>query len=383
MKTVYLDNAATTPMRAQVIEVIKESIGLLYANPSASYAAGRQSKAAIEAARKEIAFCLGVDATEIIFTSGGTESNNLILQTAIKDIGVQHIITSKIEHHAVLKTVGVLSEQYGVKVSYLPILPEGEVCLQTLAKLLASIKEKVLVSLLHINNEIGTVLNLDRVGALCKENNALFHTDTVQSVGCTLLDIKKSDIHFASASAHKFYGPKGVGFAIIKKNIGAKALIHGGEQERGLRAGTEAIHQIIGMASALKLCYKTLDEDKSYILNIKTYAIECFKKEIEGVRFNALSDKNSRKHNLLNICFPVSNEKANMILFQLDMVGICCSRGSACQSGSNKPSHVLAAFLTQEKLALTSLRFSFSIYTTKEDIDYAVAMIKQVLAKYA
>lgn len=380
MKTVYLDNAATTRMRPDVLEVITQSMEELYANPSSSYAIGRQSKAAIEAARKQIAQSLGVEAAEIVFTSGGTEANNLILQTAIKDIGVTHIITSKIEHHAVLKTVEVLSIQYGIKVSYVPILPDGELCLETLANLLASSKEKVMVSLLHSNNEIGTILNLEKVGKLCLEHNALFHSDTVQSIGH--LNLHVNNVHFATASAHKFYGPKGVGFAIVRKNLGAKALINGGEQERGLRAGTEAIHQILGMAAALKLCYDNLEEERAYVYKIKTYAIDSLKRGINEISFNANSDDDSRKYNLINVCLPVTNEKANTLLFQLDMAGICCSRGSACQSGSNKPSHVLAEFLTPNKLAQTSLRFSFSIYNTIEDIDYMVSTLKDVLAKY-
>ncbi len=383
MKTVYLDNAATTPMRPEVLELVTQSMQELYANPSSSYAIGRQSKAAIEAARKQIAIYIGVEAAEIIFTSGGTEANNLILQTAIKDLGVQHIITSKIEHHAVLKTVEVLSIQYGIKVSYVPILPDGELCLETLTNLLVTSKEKVMVSLLYINNEIGTILNIEKVGKLCMEYNALFHSDTVQSIGHLDLNITTTNMHFATASAHKFYGPKGVGFAMVRKNLGAKSLINGGEQERGLRAGTEAIHQIVGMAAALKLCYDNLEEERAYVYKIKTYAIESLKREINGISFNANSDDDSRKYNLINVCLPVTNEKANTLLFQLDMAGICCSRGSACQSGSNKPSHVLAEFLTPNKLAQTSLRFSFSIYTTIEDIDYMVSSLKDVLAKYA
>ena len=383
MKTVYLDNAATTPMRPQVLKAVTHSMEQLYANPSASYALGRQSKAAIETARKQIATYIGVEAAEIIFTSGGTEANNLILTTAVRDLGVTHIITSKIEHHAVLKVIEVLDKQYPIKVSYLPVLPEGEVCLETLASLLASAEEKVLVSLLHINNEIGTILNLDEVGALCEKHNALFHSDTVQSIGHVPLNIKKSQIHFATASAHKFYGPKGIGFAVVQKNLGAKSLLYGGEQERGLRAGTEAIHQIVGMSEALKLSCDSIKEETAYVLSIKSYAIQSFKNEIPSVNFNALSDTNTRKYNLLNVCLPIANEKANMVLFQLDMAGICCSRGSACQSGSNKPSHVLTEFLTPEKLALTSLRFSFSIYTTQEDIDYMITILNGILAKHS
>lgn len=381
MKTVYLDNAATTPMRPQVLKTVIKSMEQLYANPSASYAVGRTSKAAIESARKQIANYIGVEAAEIIFTSGGTEANNFILNTAVRDLGITHIITSKIEHHAVIKVVNHLVKQYNIKVSYLPILPEGEVCLETLTNLLASAEEKVLVSLLHTNNEIGTILDVAKVGELCQLHNALFHSDTVQTIGHAPLNIREKQIHFATASAHKFYGPKGIGFAVVQKNIGAKPLMYGGEQERGLRAGTEAIHQIVGMAEALKLSYDNSKGDTDYILSIKAYAIQSFKNEIPGISFNALSDSKTRKYNLLNVCLPYPIEKANMMLFQLDMAGICCSRGSACQSGSNKPSHVLVEFLTPEKLALSSLRFSFSIYTKKVDVDYLITTLKQILAK--
>ena len=381
METIYLDNAATTPIRPEVIEVIARNMEQLYGNPSASYAIGRQSKSIIESARKQIASLIGVEASEIIFTSGGTESNNLILHTAVKDLGVTHIITSKIEHHAVLKVVEKLLKEYAIKVSYIPILSGGEVCLKTLTSLLASGQEKVLVSLLHVNNEIGTILDVSKVGKICQEHNALFHSDTVQSIGHFPLNITESHIHFAAASAHKFYGPKGIGFAVIRKNLGARALIHGGEQERGLRAGTESTHQIAGMEEALKLSYNNIIEETSYILNIKKYAIEKLKKEIPDISFNALSDHDTRNYNLLNICIPISNEKANTILFQLDMLGICCSRGSACQSGSNKPSHVLVEFLSPEKLARTSLRFSFSIYTTKKEIDYLISSLNKLLTQ--
>ena len=380
MKTVYLDNAATTPIRPEVIEVIITSMEQLYANASATYSIGRKSKAAIEGARKQIAQYIGVEASEVIFTSGGTEANNIILNTCLKDLGVKHIITSKIEHHAVLKTIEVLANQYKVKVSYLPILPCGEVCLETLTNKLASAEEKVLVSLMHINNEIGTILNMSTVGKLCETHNALFHSDTVQAVGHIPLELN-NNIHFATASAHKFYGPKGIGFAVIKKNLGVKPLFYGGEQERGLRAGTEATHQIVGMAEALKICTNNYVKDLEYVLAIKEYAIEAFKNNINDVSFNANSDRIDRKHSMLNVCLPVSNEKASIILFQLDMVGVCCSRGSACQSGSNKPSHVLVEFLTPDKLKLTSLRFSFSIFTTKKDIDYLIDSLKKILAQ--
>jgi len=242
MKTVYLDNAATTPMRSNVIKTITESMNNLYANASATYSTGRKVKASIEIVRKQIAKSIGVNASEIFFTSGGTEANNIILNTAVKDLGITHVITTKIEHHAVLKTIQFLKEQYTIKVSYLPILPSGDVCLKSLAYILGSNEEKALVSLMHVNNEIGTITDIDQVGELCEINNAYFHTDTVQTIGHLPIDLNKSKVHFATASAHKFYGPKGIGFAVIKNNLGAKPLFYGGEQERGIRPGTEATH---------------------------------------------------------------------------------------------------------------------------------------------
>ena len=381
MRTVYLDNAATTPIKKEVINKITSSMEQLYANASATYAIGRKAKASLEASRKQIALSIGVNASEIVFTSGGTEANNLILNTAVKDLEVRHIITSKIEHHAVLKTIDSLKESYSIKVTYLPVLPSGDICIHTLEKVLSTSIDKVLVSLMHINNEIGAIIDLDQVGKLCENFKAFFHTDTVQTIGHLPLNLNKSKVHFATASAHKFYGPKGIGFAVIKNNLGAKSLFYGGEQERGLRPGTEAIHQISGMAEALKLCDENREGDSKYISEIKEYAVSSLKNKIEGVCFNGESEKIERKHTILNVCLPITNEKASIILFQLDMAGICCSRGSACQSGSNKPSHVLAEFLTAEKLALSSLRFSFSVYTTKEDIDYLIENLIKILAK--
>ncbi|WP_010521789.1 cysteine desulfurase family protein [Aquimarina agarivorans] len=381
MKKVYLDNAATTPMRPEVIKKVQESMTNFYANPSATYAIGRTSKAAMEAARKEIASLVDADASEIIITSGGTEANNLILNSAVRDLGVSHIITTKIEHHAVLKTIEALQLRYAVKISYVSLLPNGDVNTTDLLNLLEGNGHKTLVSLMHINNEIGSILDLKTIGTLCKNNKALFHTDTVQSVGHFTINFKKVNVDFATASAHKFYGPKGVGFAYIKKNSGIKALQFGGEQERGLRAGTEALHQIEGMATALNLAYENLETETKSIKKIKDYAINQLQTNFEKITFNADSEKLNHNYNLLNVCLPISKEKASTVLFKLDLQGIYCSRGSACQSGSNKPSHVLAAVLPIEKLEKTSLRFSFSIYTTTDDIDALVKALKVVLTE--
>ena len=376
MKTVYLDNAATTPMRPEVIQKITESMQTNYANASATYAIGRKSKAVLESARKQIAKFVKVDPTEIIFTSGGTEANNLILNSCVRDLGVTHIITSKIEHHAVLKTVQALQKYFNITVSYVEILSTGDICIDSLKKLLEKNDQKTLVSLLHINNEIGSIINLETISKLCNKYNALFHSDTVQSVGHYPLSITNSGVHFATASAHKFYGPKGIGFAVINKKSGLKSLQFGGEQERGLRAGTEAIPQIEGMLLALNLAYQNLDKEREYITELKNYTISEIKKHLPEIKFNAQTDQDHRNYNLLNLRLPISSEKASITLFKLDMEGICASRGSACQSGSNKPSHVLAEFQTKQDLANTSLRFSFSIYNTKSDIDRLIEVLK-------
>jgi len=379
MKIVYLDNAATTKMHPEIIECIMQSMQQIYANASSTYSIGRKAKAEIELIRKKIAKYIGVSSSEIVFTSGGTEANNLILQTVIRDLGVKRIITSKIEHHAVLKTIEVLAGQYNVIVDYVDFTKDGDISLQSVEQLLKAADSTTLVSLMHINNEIGTILDLKAVGDLCEVYKAYFHTDTVQSIGHYQLDLGISKVHFATASAHKFYGPKGVGFAYVRQNLKAQPSQYGGEQERGLRAGTEAVSLIVGMGMALDIGYENLEKDREYITSIKIYAIEQLEKHIPTIRFNAGSNLTNRNYNLLSVCLPIPKEKASTVLFQLDLAGICCSRGSACQSGSNKPSHVLKEVLSKDKLNFTSLRFSFSIDTTKQEIDYLVTQLLKLV----
>jgi len=380
MKTVYLDNSATTQMRPEVIETITRVMHEVYANASSTYSIGRKAKSEIELVRKNIAQSIGVSSSEIVFTSGGTEANNLILNSLIRDLGVKRIITSKIEHHAVLNTIEVLSSQYNVVVEYVNFTEEGDISIESIKKLLEVSDELTLVSLMHINNEIGTILDLEVVGNLCETYNAYFHSDTVQSVGHYKLDLKKAKVHFATASTHKFYGPKGIGFAYLQQNLKVKSSQYGGEQERGLRAGTEAVPLIVAMGEALEKSYSELKKDQNHIASIKEYAALKLLEQIPEIKFNAESNRGDRNYNLLNVCLPVSSEKASTILFQLDLVGICCSRGSACQSGSNKPSHVLAEILPKEKLKFTSLRLSFSIYTTKNEIDYLVEQLQKLVS---
>jgi cysteine desulfurase len=376
MTHVYLDNAATTQIRDEIIDAMTQVMKQHYGNASSTHSFGRSSKSLIEKSRKTIASYLNASAGEIVFTSGGTEADNLVLRSAVRDLQVQHIITSRIEHHAVLHTVEQLQKEYHISISYVNIDVTGQVDFSHLEELLQNPK-KTLVSLMHVNNEIGNLLDIQRVADLCKANKALFHSDTVQSIGHYELDLQKTPVDFLAASAHKFHGPKGVGFAFIRKNSGLKPLIFGGEQERGLRAGTESVHNIVGIEEALKLAYSNLETERAYIEDLKRYFIDKLKEAIPGVTFNGCSgDMKTSTYTLVNVCLPVSVEKSAMLLFQLDLKGIACSKGSACQSGSTQGSHVLAELLSDADLQKPSIRFSFSSYNTKEELDYVIEILK-------
>jgi cysteine desulfurase len=374
MKKVYLDNASTTAIRPEVIQEMTKVMTEDFGNPSSTHSFGRNAKSILELSRKSIAKHLNTSAQEIIFTSCGTEANNWILRSAVKDLKVKRIITSKIEHHAVLYTLLALQSEYGIQVDYVAVKPNGEIDITDLVELLSQ-ETKTLVSLMHVNNEIGTVLDLERVGRICKQYNVLFHSDTVQSIGKTEIDLQTIPIDFIVASAHKFHGPKGVGFAFVRKNSGLQPIFYGGEQEKGLRAGTEALHQIAGMAKALDHSYTNLETERAYISELKNYLIT--KLEIEFPAF-AINGNVDGFYNILNVLLPFSEDKTAMILFHLDMKGIAVSRGSACQSGTIKPSHVLAEMLSSEDLKKPSLRISFSHYNTKEDIDLLIEALKSI-----
>lgn len=382
MEKVYLDNAATTQMREEVVDRMAEVMKNVYGNPSSTHAFGRSAKTLIEQARKTVAGILNVAPSEIIFTSGGTEADNLVLNSAVRDLGVKRIITSRIEHHAVLYTLNKLHDVHGVELEYVKLDSCGNVDLEHLQELLTTSDKKTLVSLMHVNNEVGNLLDLKKTGEICKAHQALFHSDTVQSVGHYELDLSKANVDFTAVSAHKFHGPKGVGFAYIRKNSGLQPLIFGGEQERGFRAGTESVHNIVGLEEALKLAYKNLDEEREYITSLKRHFIELIKKDIPEAKFNGeCDDFENSTYTLVNVCLPMTSEKALMLLFQLDLNGIACSKGSACQSGSDKGSHVLNAFLPEEDLKKPSLRFSFSMYNTKEEVEYVVKVLKDFIEK--
>ncbi|AUC78094.1 cysteine desulfurase [Nonlabens sp. MB-3u-79] len=380
MKHVYLDSAATTQMRPEVITRMTEVMSEVHGNPSSTHKFGRSAKSLVETARKNIAAQLNVTAAEIIFTSGGTEADNLAIHSCVRDLGVERIITTSIEHHAVIYIVDYCAEKYGTEVAHVKLKECGTPNYIDLEHLLSSSDKKTLVSLMHINNEIGNKLDIDRVGTLCKKYNALFHSDCVQSVGHYEMDLAKLPVDFTAVSAHKFHGPKGVGFAFIRKGTGLKPIILGGSQERGIRAGTESVHNIVGMDLAMKMAYDNLEEDRAYVLDLKNYFKNQLEAHVPGVKFNGnCSDHENSTYTLLNVCLPCPADKAAMLLFTMDLKGIACSKGSACQSGSQKGSHVLTSVLSEEDLNKPSLRFSFSIYNTKEELDYVVGVLKEYL----
>lgn len=373
MKKIYLDNAATTPLRPEVIQTIINTLENDFGNPSSTHSFGRSGKTIVETARKTIAKHLNCSAQEIIFTANATEGTNWILREMVKNHNIKKIITSKIEHHATLYTVLNLQKEFGIDVEYVKVLPNGTLDLFDLERKLDS-EIPTLVTLMHVNNEIGTVLDLDRVASICQKYNAVFHCDTVQSIGKVKIDLDKTPIDFLVASAHKFHGPKGIGFAFIRKNRIMQPMLFGGEQEKGLRAGTEAVHQIAGMAKAFDLAHEFLTEETEYIAELKRYCIEQLQNNFDGIVING----ENTFYNILNVLLPFSEEKTAMILFNLDMKGIAVSRGSACQSGSVKPSHVLAEFLSEENTKKPSLRISFSHFNTKEEIDIFIESLKTI-----
>ncbi|KAB1154698.1 cysteine desulfurase [Tenacibaculum aiptasiae] len=377
MKNVYLDNAATTPMLPEVVEVMRQSMIDNFGNPSSTHQFGRKAKAAVETARKNIAKQFNVSSNEIYFTAGGTEADNLVLYNAVLNIGVTRIVTSKIEHHAVLHTVEYLKKSYNIEVDYVDVDEKGNISLSGLEEILKRSKEKTLVSLMYVNNEIGNLLPVDDVVLLCEKYQAYFHSDTVQAIGHYKIDLKKTPIDFIAVSAHKFHGPKGVGFVYVKKGVPLKPILHGGNQEKGARSSTENVHAILGMEKALSVSCEGLEDDKKSIEEVKSYLISELKAYFKGVEFNGeSSDLKKSSYTILNVRFPV-NEK--MLLFNLDLAGVAVSGGSACQSGASKGSHVLSAFLSEKDSKKTSVRFSFSKLTTIQDIDFAIEKIKNSL----
>ncbi len=378
MNKIYFDNAATTQIDSEVIDVITNSMREVYGNPSSTHQFGRSAKSMVEKVRKNIAKRLNVTASELVFTAGGSEADNLILYNAVTNLGVKRIITSKIEHHAVLHTVESLENEYAIKIEYVNLLADGTIDTNHLETLLTTDDSKTLVSLMYVNNEIGNILDVMRVSQLCQENNALFHSDSVQAIGHYHVDLQEIPIDFMVASAHKFHGPKGVGFAYFKKGFGIKPILTGGNQERGARAGTENIHSILGMDKALELAYQNLDNDIKNIQNLKDYFIEQLQFSFPTIAFNGTTNTMNSSYAILNVRF---SKTSAMLLFTLDIKGIATSGGSACQSGSLGGSHVLNAILSEDEATKTSVRFSFSKHNTKEEVDTVIAILKDVLSK--
>lgn len=378
MRQIYLDNAATTPLRDEVIRDMQQALTDCFGNPSSTHAFGRTAKTGIEQARKTIATRLGARPGEIIFTSGGTEADNMILRGAVRDLGVQTLITTRIEHHAVLHTAEALEREQGVRLVFLPLDGHGNPDLNVLDELLQADDSKKLVSLMHVNNEIGNLVDLEAVGELCRQAGALLHSDTVQSVGHYPLDLQQLPVDFATAAAHKFHGPKGIGFAFIRRNTGLGPFIVGGAQERGFRAGTEPYHNIVGMETAFKVAYENLDAERAQVQGLKDYFIGRLREAIPGVAFNGLSaDAQGSTYTLVNVRLPLSEAQGQLLLFHLDLKGIACSKGSACQSGSDSGSHVLNQILGEEQRKQPSLRFSFSHANTRDELDYTVSVLKE------
>ncbi len=372
---VYLDNAATTRLDDKVFDAMVPFMKEEYGNPSSIHAFGRKTRSAIEVARKTVAKLLNVSPAEIFFTSGGTEADNMAINQSIDTLGITHAITSKIEHHAVEHTLQILEKAGKVKLSWVNVDEKGNVDLNHLEELLKT-NERSLVSLMHANNEIGTLLPLERVGEICEKYDAIFHSDTVQTMGHYPMDLQKVKVHFVTCAAHKFHGPKGVGFLYIKHNVKIKPMILGGAQERNMRGGTECTQGIIGLAKALEICYNEMDEHIAHIQGLKNYMKEQLEKAIPGIEFNGETGNANSLYTVLNCRFP-AHPDAEMMLFNLDIAGIAASGGSACSSGSNQGSHVLRGIGTDTSRA--SIRFSFSKYNTKEEIDYTIEKLKAMM----
>ncbi|MEO5645835.1 MAG: cysteine desulfurase family protein [Bacteroidia bacterium] len=370
---VYFDNAATTALDKEVLDAMIPLMTEHYGNPSSIHAWGRQTRALLEQSRKTVARLLDCSPSEIFFTSGGTEADNMAIRCSIEGLGLKHAITSPLEHHAVLHTLESMADKGQIKLSMVKITADGHVDMDHLEELLKN-NERSFVSLMHANNEIGNLLPLKKAGELCKKYNAIFHSDTVQTVGHYTIDVKDMNLHFLNCAAHKFHGPKGVGFIYISSDINIAPLIFGGAQERNMRGGTENVYGIIGLAKAMEIAYRDLAKHQEYILSLKNYMIEQLEKHLPGVTFNGDAKGNSL-YTVLNVCLPPT-ENAEMLVFNLDINGIAASAGSACSSGSNVGSHVLRAIGTD--MSRPSVRFSFSKNNTKEEVDYAVAKLKEI-----
>lgn len=372
---VYLDNAASTPMDPEVLEAMKPFFLDNFGNPSSTHAHGRTLRNAIEESRRTIAKHLGCTAGEICFTSGGTEADNMAIKGSIEAYGITHVISTAIEHHAVSHTLEHLAKQGKIKLSLLSLGPKGDIDLEELRSLLAN-NPRSLVSLMHANNELGTLYDIHAIGDICKEYDALFHSDTVQSMCNIPYDLANTPVDFITASAHKFYGPKGVGFLFVRKGIKLAGLIEGGSQERNKRAGTENVAFIVGMAAALDKCYKNYESKNQKLWDLKNYMKTRLLETFPGVSFNGETEVGQSLPTVLNVSLPC-NDKDCMLLFNLDIVGICVSGGSACSSGATMGSFVLREIGVEGTSLQNAVRFSFGVQNKREEIDYVIEKLKE------
>ena len=372
---IYFDNAATTPLDPQVLEAMMPYLTTHFGNPSSIYSYGRESRLAIENARKTVARILNAHPAEIFFTSGGTESSNTAINAAVRDLGCTHIITSPIEHHATLHTVEFHHCNHQVSLSYVNILQDGHIDVEHLEQLLAESEEKTLVTLMHANNEIGNMIDIFQVGDLCMKYNAIFHSDTVQTIGHFPFNLRGTPVHFITGAGHKFHGPKGVGMLYVNENIKIHPLVHGGSQERNMRAGTENLYGIVGFAKALEVATSEFETAGADVRNLKLYMMEQLQQHIDGVSFNG--DPQGRSlYTVLSVSFP-KTEKSEMILYNMDINHICASGGSACTSGADAGSHVIRAINNNPNQI--TVRFSFSKYNTKQEVDQVITILKDLI----
>ncbi|GJM34613.1 MAG: cysteine desulfurase [Saprospiraceae bacterium] len=379
MNRIFLDNAATTPIDEAVLSVMTTALRENFGNPSSIHAEGRSSRAAIEQARKAVAHYIGASIGEIFFTSGGTESNNMVLKCAVRDLGVQRVISSPIEHHCVLHTLQTLQKTTEVEIVMLSLDEKGRIDAQELEQLLKDESRKTMVSLMHSNNEIGTMIDLDAIAELCESYGAYFHSDTVQTMGYFPINVSKTRIGFLSGSAHKFYGPKGVGFIYINSDNMIKPFVDGGSQERNMRGGTENLHGIIGLAKALELAYENREKRQQKIQSLKTYLKEGLESNFGDIQFNG--DPEGLSHyKVLSVSFPAS-PKSDLLLLNLDIAGISVSGGSACSSGVDTGSHVINALHPES--SRKTIRFSFSYHNTLEEIKVVLAKLKEIMPELA
>ncbi|MGF7082629.1 cysteine desulfurase family protein [Mucilaginibacter sp. UYCu711] len=373
---VYLDNAATTPLDAEVIKVMCNAMESTYGNPSSIHAHGREARSLIEKARKTIANLLHASPAEIFFTSSGTEADNTAIRCGIVDNNITHAITTHIEHHAVVHTLEAMEKAGIIKLSFVNVDDKGNVDYAHLEQLLQD-NQRSFVSLMHANNEIGTLTDIERVGELCEQYNAIFHCDTVQTMGHFPHDLGKLKVHFLVCAAHKFHGPKGVGFLHINHKIKIKPFIYGGAQERNMRGGTENVYGIAGLAKALEMAYADMEQHRQHIQGLKSYMKDQLIEAIPGIKFNGETGEDKSLYTVLNVSFP-ETDMADMLLFNLDIAGISASGGSACSSGTDIGSHVLTGIGASS--TRPSVRFSFSKYNTKDEIDFVVNKVRDLFA---